>query len=1444
MDSIDLVMHIRPDGTAAVRTLDDVDRRVGDIDGTTRAARRELSQMERTLVNVGRGMLAAFSVAAVVNWMKEITRASDQLALMDARARKLSGGSAGFRQMYDQAQALGVSLTSASEALSFFAPGLGKLGVGFQSAANFAANLTRAMRVYGVEGAQAASVTTQLAQAMASDTLAGDELKSLRENAGGLAIALERAIQQSLGTTKSLKDLGAEGELSARVVYEAFNRVFNEMRSDMESLPTTLEQQEARFDNAAGRLMAALDHQLHISDWWKGVTGGWAEAMDTLAARLEAPTTLGNFGQWSDEMAALDDRIARANVDSAALAKTMESTSKSAAQIATARERYAELQEEIRRATAQKRIYLQMAAEDREVELGAAAASQAAAAGLGQISKEAQVAANILGEYLGKNVSASAQRLNELWSVFDEAEQKVGISKEVVIAVAAIESSFNAAAQSSAGAKGMLQFIDSTAAGVAERMRDAGVATYSMAQIQTDANAAIMAGAFHLQELIDKYGNLTDALIAYNAGPGKVGLPFEQLPQETQDYVTKALPAIKALTRGLGDAGDVAKLFGKNTAGAFKEVGATEPSLRSLADTVQDLADAYLPAERNARQYAQTQATLAAAVATGTVSQERANQILAAAEKQLMATGEKIPTVSTLWTESVLELERSMQRTFGDAFTDLLSGTVRTAADFMDRLKDVVLSALGDLAAALLMRPLTVLINGVLGTTTAVASDGSGASATGVTGASGGSGIWGSLGSLSNLTTGTGIGETLGAGYSYIGADTVASGVSVIPNWAFGAGSILGGIAGTMLFDGEYVSIGSSIGATIGAAAGASMAAYFAAAGSVFGPIGTVVGGILGGVAGGWLSTAFGGNDTVAAWVDMQGGQFKGVKAENLSESQIEQMLAVIDQYNALISDTAAILGPTAQEIMAGWGRTGGPQGLDPEQFDDWLKASASGLIEAMVQWTPGLFGEAVQELWDQSGGDMATFASGIEQLKAFYDQLPAYVASLTEAGINLGEDAERTAVLLMNAAGGYDNLIAAHANYLDLVLTDDQKLAQGTELLQGAFGQLGLTLPTTRDGLQELMASLDPATEAGRTAMIAIYGMVDVLGQYITAQEAAAEATATAVSALEALVYSSDALSRLEMGRSASDAATIGADALGIDITTLDRDGFAAAIEGLGGIDAVVSMLGEDAQTWIDAVSRYYELHDQFASAAATAAAALEQVIYSQEELTALEMQRAAAEADAISMQLWGIEVSEMTRAEFAAWVESMGGIQAVMESLGDGAAAFVQSISTYFDDLDAATAAAAEASTYTGGGRYGASLAGLTDAIGQWLPTDTSTSRTVPDSIATWLADTRSSAAALDQAQSWDVLETIFMRTAVAASGNDQDALNRLTSDADAAIQAARVTSRDRVEYQRMVGQITAVVEASAKGEDPTKIIAQATKKTADLLADWDVNGMPTGA
>jgi soluble lytic murein transglycosylase-like protein len=122
------------------------------------------------------------------------------------------------------------------------------------------------------------------------------------------------------------------------------------------------------------------------------------------------------------------------------------------------------------------------------------------------------------------------------------AGAKYGVDPALIKGVIQSESSFNANAVSSAGAKGLMQLMDETARGL-------GVAD------SFDPAQNIDGGTRFLSYLLRKYeGNVSTALAAYNAGPGRVdrlgiendqdvALNLHKLPTETQGYIRKVLNA-------------------------------------------------------------------------------------------------------------------------------------------------------------------------------------------------------------------------------------------------------------------------------------------------------------------------------------------------------------------------------------------------------------------------------------------------------------------------------------------------------------------------------------------------------------------------------------------------------------------------------------------------------------------------------------------------------------------------------------------------------------------------------------------------------------------------------------------------------------------------------------------------------------------------------------
>ena len=116
--------------------------------------------------------------------------------------------------------------------------------------------------------------------------------------------------------------------------------------------------------------------------------------------------------------------------------------------------------------------------------------------------------------------------------IITRVSEKYRLNPELIRAVIRAESGGDPNAVSGAGAKGLMQLMDTTAA-------DMGIKDVF------DAGQNIEGGAKYLRRLLDRFGDVEKALAAYNAGPEAVkkhdGLP--PYP-ETRQYVKTVLSGI------------------------------------------------------------------------------------------------------------------------------------------------------------------------------------------------------------------------------------------------------------------------------------------------------------------------------------------------------------------------------------------------------------------------------------------------------------------------------------------------------------------------------------------------------------------------------------------------------------------------------------------------------------------------------------------------------------------------------------------------------------------------------------------------------------------------------------------------------------------------------------------------------------------------------------
>lgn len=103
----------------------------------------------------------------------------------------------------------------------------------------FTENVQKGFVIAGTTAQEASNAMLQLSQAMASGRMQGDELRSTLENNSAVSKALAEHLGVSIG---QLKEMGADGEITAEIMKDAILNATDEINRDFEKMPLTFGQ--------------------------------------------------------------------------------------------------------------------------------------------------------------------------------------------------------------------------------------------------------------------------------------------------------------------------------------------------------------------------------------------------------------------------------------------------------------------------------------------------------------------------------------------------------------------------------------------------------------------------------------------------------------------------------------------------------------------------------------------------------------------------------------------------------------------------------------------------------------------------------------------------------------------------------------------------------------------------------------------------------------------------------------------------------------------------------------------------------------------------------------------------------------------------------------------------------------------------------------------------
>ncbi len=229
-------------------------------------AKQGFSLLFDALGPIGTAISGAFAVSRITAMIAGTARMADSFQLVGQRVKLFSTSVENANAVQAQLVTLAVQTRAPIEDIariySRISAVSGDLGASQADVLRLTKGIAQTFTLSGASAAEAASSGQQLAQALGSGTLAGDELKSIMENNLVLAQAIATGFGVSVG---QLKKMGAEGKLTSEGVFKALLSQTDAIAARAGTIAPTMESGFAAFNSGLTSAIGRMDTLLGIT---------------------------------------------------------------------------------------------------------------------------------------------------------------------------------------------------------------------------------------------------------------------------------------------------------------------------------------------------------------------------------------------------------------------------------------------------------------------------------------------------------------------------------------------------------------------------------------------------------------------------------------------------------------------------------------------------------------------------------------------------------------------------------------------------------------------------------------------------------------------------------------------------------------------------------------------------------------------------------------------------------------------------------------------------------------------------------------------------------------------------------------------------------------------------------------------------------------------------
>lgn len=483
--------------------------------------------------------------------------------------------------------------------------------------------------------------------------------------------------------------------------------------------------------------------------------------------------------------------------------------------------------------------------------------------------------------------------------------------------------------------------------------------------------------------------------------------------------------------------------------------------------------------------------------------------------------------------DDMAKLMEETSRRMGDSMVAVWRDFIEGGRTALDSLKSMFTDFLANMAHLAITRPIMVSMGLAAAPGGAQASGGLGAIASGGQSLS-------SLFSLGSLMKGGGIlagannaiGQLAGNAiqFAYNQGWTTAGNLGV--QWANNMASMPGGMAGGLAINALAGYAGNWAGNQIGGALTGKQAnsawggTIGSVVGSIWGPLGTAIGGAIGGL----VDSIFGssGKKRVTLGVDTDPNVIAGSRGytdhqvrgasgilysgretrgdEDVANKMVD-LFALTDTaltgvFRTLTGITPDLTGQSLVGKMHQAGKKGEGSFFGSAEYNKLMEEDLRGATDEFVRAWVNRVNEVTEQAVDfaplfELAQEGELLADALVRLDTQFHGVDATLRALDLTAYDTSVTGMKMADSLVQAAGGLDRFITGTDAYYRNFYGQNERFASVSRQLAAEFDTLGQLIPATRDGVRDIIDSLDLMTDAGQKTFAAIMNASEGLSEY-----------------------------------------------------------------------------------------------------------------------------------------------------------------------------------------------------------------------------------------------------------------------------------------------------------------------------------------------------------